>query len=157
MLWATWSSWRCPCSLRGTGLDDLERSLPTQSILWFYYMRSHGSIPNLKKINTAHTMSPNTLTIPKHIKTSNNVGQYITKIHFLNRSVFSSPGFLAAKKNYYQSYVSIAFSSFSYKLSLAPNLLQEPTSKLQASIAYFKNFNISYFLPLTCILITILK
>lgn len=35
--WWIRSSWRCPCSLRGgVGLDDLERSLPTQTICWFY-------------------------------------------------------------------------------------------------------------------------
>ena len=34
-LWATWSSRRCPCSWQGFGLDGLERSLPTQTVVWF--------------------------------------------------------------------------------------------------------------------------
>ena len=32
-LWTTWSGWRCPCSLQG---DWARRSVPTQTILWFY-------------------------------------------------------------------------------------------------------------------------
>ena len=35
-LWATWAGGRCPCSCRGVGTRWALRSLPTQTILWFY-------------------------------------------------------------------------------------------------------------------------
>ena len=46
-LWATWSSRRCPCPWQGgVGLDDLQRCLPNQTILWFY-----DSIPSICSTN----------------------------------------------------------------------------------------------------------
>ena len=36
--WAAWSSCGVPVRCRGVGLDDLQRSLPTLRILWFYSM-----------------------------------------------------------------------------------------------------------------------
>lgn len=35
-IWGAWPAWRCPCSLLGLGLDDLEMSLPKQSIQFLY-------------------------------------------------------------------------------------------------------------------------
>jgi len=35
-LWATWSSARCPWWWQGVGTRWSSRSLPTQTILWFY-------------------------------------------------------------------------------------------------------------------------
>ena len=39
-LWAPWSRWRCPCPWKVVGLDGLERSLPTQTSLWFHQKQS---------------------------------------------------------------------------------------------------------------------
>lgn len=34
--WKIWSSWRCPDHCKEVGLDDLEKTLSTQTILLFY-------------------------------------------------------------------------------------------------------------------------
>ena len=46
-LWATWSGGRCPCSWQGGGTRWSLRSLPTQTILWFYDLLVFTAVLNL--------------------------------------------------------------------------------------------------------------
>lgn len=53
--WATWSRWRCSCSLQGVGPGDLQRTLPNLTTLWFsenlsgWHWRNKGSSTSQKQ------------------------------------------------------------------------------------------------------------
>jgi len=41
-LWAAWSLKKCPCPWQSCGLDGLEKSLPTQTVLWFCKIKGYA-------------------------------------------------------------------------------------------------------------------
>jgi len=48
-LWATWSSWRCPCSLHGAWARWPLKVTSNQSILWFYEFPASMRIRKMKE------------------------------------------------------------------------------------------------------------